>query len=80
MGTKQQPGKFDCYDAAAPDEPLFILLARDASAPELVESWAMRRSNAIADGLKPETDRPMVAEALALASAMREWRSRNRRD
>lgn len=43
MGTKNNPGKFDCYEAADPDEPMFVLLARDASAPHLVRLWAAVR-------------------------------------
>jgi hypothetical protein len=44
MGTKQNPGPFDCYAAAAPDEPMFVLLARDPLAPALVREWARQRS------------------------------------
>lgn len=40
MGTKNNPGKFDCYANAHPDEPMFILLGRDERAPELVRMWA----------------------------------------
>lgn len=40
MGTKLNPGNFDCYAAAKDDEPMFVLLARDESAPFLVEAWA----------------------------------------
>lgn len=29
MGTKNNPGAFDCYANAEPDEPMFVLLARD---------------------------------------------------
>lgn len=44
MGTKNNPGAFDCYANAAPDEPMFILLGRDPFAPLLVKLWAeMRR-------------------------------------
>lgn len=43
MGTKDKPGDFDCYAAAAPDEPMFVLLARDPSAPLLVSLWATIR-------------------------------------
>ena len=25
MGTKNEPGEFDCYAAAEPDEPMFII-------------------------------------------------------
>lgn len=46
MGTKLNPGKFDCYAAAKDDEPMFILLARDELAPSLVEMWGhLRRKN-----------------------------------
>lgn len=44
MGTKKNPGKFDCYDSAEPDEPLFVLLGRDDLAPFLVQIWAMMRA------------------------------------
>lgn len=43
MGTKNNPGKFDCYANAKPDEPLFVLLARDPLAPFLVSMWAAIR-------------------------------------
>jgi hypothetical protein len=44
MGTKLEPGKFDCYANAEPDEPMFVLLGRDALAPSLVNIWAMIRA------------------------------------
>jgi hypothetical protein len=43
MGTKSAPGKFDCYARAEVDEPMFVLLARDASAPQLIRQWAAAR-------------------------------------
>jgi hypothetical protein len=43
MGTKNNPGKFDCYDDAHPDEPMFVLLGRDPAAGSLVRLWARRR-------------------------------------
>lgn len=43
MGTKTDHGKFDCYDQALPDEPMFILLGRDPFAPMLVEQWSLNR-------------------------------------
>ncbi len=75
MGTKNKPGEFDCYANALPDEPMFILLARDASAPELVEGWAAGRIYAIATGKKPQSDMAMVEEAQECAKAMRVWRA-----
>ncbi len=64
MGTKRNPGKFDCYESAGPDEPMFVLLGRDPSAPLLVELWAAMRSDA---GEQPEK----VREAISCADAMR---------
>jgi hypothetical protein len=78
MGSKSTPGKFDCYANAEPDEPMFILLARDASAPASVEEWADKRAQDIAHGIKPQSDWPMVAEARQCAEAMRAWRKANR--
>lgn len=68
MGTKNKPGKFDCYEAARPDEPMFVLLARDPLAPMLVDLWAAMR--ALRSG-----DSPKVAEAQFCADAMREWKA-----
>lgn len=68
MGTKNDPAKYDCYANALPDEPMFILLARDPHAPALVEQWAERR-------LQRGEDPAMVREALDCARAMREWRA-----
>lgn len=78
MGTKNNPAAFDCYGNAEPDEPMFILLARDLSAPDIVAEWAARREDAIQLGEKPETDRAMVDEARECANAMRAWRQANR--
>lgn len=66
MGTKNEPSAFDCYANAEPDEPLFTLLARDESAPMLVELWAEARRIA-----HPED--PKIAEAMQCAHSMRLW-------
>jgi len=71
MGTKNEPGKFDCYDKAEPDEPMFVLLARDPLAPVLVAQWA---DLAEAQG----TDQDKVLEALDCAAKMEQWRRVNR--
>lgn len=65
MGTKLNPGKFDCYANAAPNEPMFVLLGRDRHAAGLVRLWALLRHRA---GEDEET----VAEALRCADAMDE--------
>ena len=69
MGTKNNPGEFDCYENAADDEPMFVLLARDPFAPMLVELWANMRENAVGNPSK-------VAEARRCARDMREFRRR----
>src|SRR5690242_7813984 len=66
MGTKNNPGKFDCYTNAAPDEPMFILLGRDKHAATLVRLWALLRAR---EGENEEK----VAEALTCAAAMDAW-------
>lgn len=67
METKENPGKFDCYEASKPDEPMFVLLARDPIAPFVVRTWARVRD--ILHGASPKVD-----EALDCADRMEEWR------
>lgn len=69
MGTKNNPGQFDCYANAGPDEPMFILLGRDPMAPSLVRMWAQARE---ADGELPDK----VEEAQVCAEAMRAFSGR----
>jgi hypothetical protein len=77
MGTRNRPGKYDCYHAALDDEPMFVLLARDPSAPSKVRAWAYDREKAIEQGERPDSDRNMVAEARECADDMEAWRLRN---
>lgn len=76
MGTKNHPGRFDCYAAAAPDEPVFVLLGRDPHAAAIVEEWARLRSQAIDKGEKPEGDWAKVSEAMKCAAAMRAYHAK----
>lgn len=69
MGTKNNPGEFDCYENAEPDEPMFVLLGRDRHAPGLVAAWAGMRE---AEG----EDKAKVDEAFRCAEAMTAWRSK----
>lgn len=71
MSTKNTPGPFDCYAAAQPDEPMFVLLARDPLAPILVEHWAALRSHLAGNPSK-------TIEAREVAARMRVWRAQNR--
>lgn len=66
MGTKNNPGVHDCYAAALPDEPLFVLLGRDRHAPALVWLWAALRA-------MDEEDAAVVAEARACVVLMLKW-------
>lgn len=66
MGTKNNPGQFDCYANAEPDEPMFILLGRDPMAASLVNLWGDMR-------LEHGEDAAKVAEAYLCAEAMRAW-------
>src|ERR1700689_1749851 len=66
MGTKNNPGAFDCYANAEPDEPMFVLLGRDKHAPALVWLWCALRT---LDGEDPEK----VKEARDTCIAMMQW-------
>lgn len=77
MGSKNEPGEFDCYANALPDEPMFILLARDPDFFRLVKKWAKRRMKAIQCGERPQSDIAMVAEAEQCAWDGQEWRRKN---
>jgi hypothetical protein len=77
MSTKEDPGTYNCYERAMPNEHMFVLLARDPIAPLMVEFWAFMRTRAIDGHHAPETDRAQVEEAQACADAMRKWRHDN---
>ena len=66
MGTKNKPGKFDCYSKAEPDEPVFVLLGRDPTAAFVVAFWAGIRE-------KMGEDAEKLGEAMECAQAMEQW-------
>lgn len=70
MGTKNNPGKWDCYHKAHPDEPMFVLLGRDRAAPQLVREW-MSIHQALGD-----TEQEKMKEAYFCALEMERWRER----
>lgn len=74
MSTKENPGTFDCLKNAMPGEEMFVLLARDPSAPECVEVWCQKWVRAIVDGARPFGDIKQIAEAYDCAHRMRTWR------
>ena len=76
MGTKNDPGEYDCYENAEPDEPMFVLLARDPHAPPIVRAWADYYESEGLEGFdeKPSEDRTRkAAEARACAESMEQW-------
>lgn len=62
MATKNKPGRYDCYANAEPDEPMFVLLARDDLAPYVIRIWAALRSARANSGSKSE-----ITEAIEAA-------------
>lgn len=82
MGTKNDPGPFNCHAAADPDEPLFTLLGRDPHAESLVRRWARNRwreaCDAVMRGENASEDRRKAKEAFKVADAMRDWREGGR--
>jgi hypothetical protein len=87
MGTKKRPGEFDCYAKAELDEPIFVLLARDEHAPEVVRYWTALKAKLLPVGFIPIEISPesrarylteQEREAMTCADDMREWRKKNR--
>ena len=54
----------DCYQRAEPDEPMFVLLARDPNAAVLVNLWAAMQR------MKPDSDVQKILEAEQCANNM----------
>lgn len=92
MGTRINPGRFDCHAAALPDEPQFTLLARDPLAGFLVSIWSSLRLGADIEGAQAkfrkmaeaaasrywtDPDVDKAAEALDCALEMFRWREDN---
>ena len=91
MGTRLNPGAYDCHEAALDDEPRFALLARDPLAGFLVSIWSsMRFGDLEAVDAKCDTmmrrlgpdyeispDVAAGSEAIECAMAMFAWRTAN---
>jgi hypothetical protein len=77
MGTRINPGKYDCYHDALPDEPMFVFLGRDPDAPRFIRRWASHRRDMIAVAERPESDLAMCVEAEQCADEMEDWRRQN---
>ncbi len=59
-----------CFNKAAPEEPLFVLRAKDRLAANMVRAWAATAENSGTH--EPEK----IAQARALADQMDEYRKR----
>ena len=70
MGTKLNPGPFDCYVEADDDEPIFVLRAKDPLAPLLVRAWAGMRRGTTYGNARELTKR---GEAMECADACETW-------
>lgn len=68
MSTKNNPGSYNCYANADPDEPMFVLLGRDPTAALLVRLWASLRRN-MTSSLEPEK----FENALRCAEELEAW-------
>lgn len=66
MATKNNPGAYDCYAKAEPDEPMFVLLGRDPAAMWVVTIWIEIRK-------RMGSDRAQIEEATKCAIAMGEY-------
>jgi hypothetical protein len=67
MGTKKNPGAFDCYAKAEPDEPTFTLLGRDPAAALTIRYWVSLRR------FLSDPDPEQLAEAEALCQKLEDW-------
>lgn len=85
MFSKNNPSSYDCYKNAEPDEPMFVLLARDEKAPGVVVEWVLRRAFSAVPGVVPADAKKALenagkldakaSEALDCAAAMEAWKA-----
>lgn len=73
MGTRNSPAPYDCWSRLADDEPYFLLMARDSSAPLAIIAWVGDRLDRIKSGERRADDLPQLREALTLSRDMVAW-------
>lgn len=92
MGTRNNPGKYDCYAKAEDDEPVFTLLGRDPQGGNFVDLWAALRAKderfarrifekmleCAAQTMMKQGDTDKIVEAHHVADAMRMFRLEHR--
>lgn len=78
MGTKTEPGNFDCYSKAGDKEELFTLRAHDPLAPWVIRFWCiLRYFKEYFDANPSELPSSKLKEAWTCAKKMEAWRSSN---
>lgn len=70
--TKTHPGMFRCYEAALPDEPMFVILGRDPAGPATLEFWAQERVRQ--QKVHERDDQDRIKAAIDEAKDMATWR------
>ena len=75
MGTKKQPGRFDCYGDAGEDEPIFVLRANDPAAIAAIHAWMQARHlHNFIDGAKLiEREKARLQSAQEVIHEMTAW-------
>lgn len=76
MESKLNPNPQGCLAKALPDEPFFVLLARDCCAQDAIRFWADQRAQLGVEGDRRQ-DAEQLTEALETAEAMEQWREAN---
>lgn len=92
MGTKLNPGQYDCYAKLEPDEPYFLLCSKDPIGEYLVSAWVALRAGDVAAAKRimenagkawkesGRTNLPYGSgkslEAQQCAEAMRDWQQK----
>lgn len=70
LKTQELENPNSCLNRARDDEPVFVLLGRDVTAPDTIRRWANERIHA---GKNLPGDQ-QIKEALALAESMEQFR------
>lgn len=69
--TKELSDPKSCFNKAMPDEPMFVLLARDRDAPAVIRYWLKLRAG------RKDLRLDQAVEAESCAIRMEEWRDEN---
>lgn len=72
MGTKNNPGRWDCYANADPDEPLFVLRGQDSTASLVVTLWRAMKMEMKEQGTS-QISEEKLEEARECSLALEKW-------